>query len=280
MNRSRAMLGVVGSQPRSETITVTPEMAKKWLATNTKGNRPTSSRVVGCYARDMAAGRWQLTHQGIAFNKTGELVDGQHRLAAIVEADVPVEMVVSTGFDVEYDSPLDQGRVRGLNHVMHREFRWIATARVLHWMTLGQMGNVTYRLSVGEIQRSYELHQSAMDPVWSAIGTKLPGGVLAALCWTYPLFEDTTMSFAMQVRDGEMLGRGDPAYALRVWLERNRKASGSEFAFATLSCLRAAYEGGKLASVGVGPTAYRWACGKRRAMKIGATPDASTAALR
>ena len=60
----------------------------------------------------MRRGEWQVTHQGIAFDTTGALVDGQHRLAAIVEADQPVEMTVFTevpdgAFDV-----LDTGKRR------------------------------------------------------------------------------------------------------------------------------------------------------------------------
>ena len=38
-------------------------------------------------ARDMKAGHWRLTHQGIAFDPAGVLIDGQHRLWAIVESD-------------------------------------------------------------------------------------------------------------------------------------------------------------------------------------------------
>jgi hypothetical protein len=37
-----------------------------------------------------------VTHQGIAFDTQGVLVDGQHRLAAIIEADRPVELTVFT----------------------------------------------------------------------------------------------------------------------------------------------------------------------------------------
>lgn len=36
-----------------------------------------------------------MTHQGIAFDENGELVDGQHRLNAIVEANIPVQMNVT-----------------------------------------------------------------------------------------------------------------------------------------------------------------------------------------
>lgn len=62
---------------------ITPEAAKALLATS-PGNRIMSQSVVRLYARDMAAGNWQLTHQGLLLGKNGILLDGHHRLHAVV----------------------------------------------------------------------------------------------------------------------------------------------------------------------------------------------------
>ena len=56
---------------------ITPQLAETYLTANV-GNRPVLRRVVARYAREMAAGNWLLTHQGIAFDSQGKLVDGQH----------------------------------------------------------------------------------------------------------------------------------------------------------------------------------------------------------
>jgi len=42
----------------------------------------------------MASGNWRVTHQGIAFSSSGVLLDGQHRLHAIIETDMPIKMWV------------------------------------------------------------------------------------------------------------------------------------------------------------------------------------------
>lgn len=282
MNRSRAMLGLVGSEPRSEIMSVTPEMAAKWLSNNTATNRPISLAVVDSYARDMAAGRWDLTHQGIAFNQTGELVDGQHRLAAIVRSGATVRTVVSTGFAVEYNSPLDQGRLRTLNHVLRREHRWVAAVRVLYVLSEGTSIGNSKRRSLGDIQAAYDMHRSVVDEVWATTNKSIHAGVTAAVCWAFPFMPQDALSFAVQVRDGERLERGDPAYALRVWLERgsNRKNGPTDTALATLSCLRALYEGNTLANVHTGRTGYLWSCGKRRAAKVPGTPKPDVAPTR
>lgn len=80
-------------------ISVTPELAREWLEHNMKGNRPVQKSTVHSYARQMRCGTWNLTHQGIAFGENGELIDGQHRLHAVVEANVPVRMNVTTGVE-------------------------------------------------------------------------------------------------------------------------------------------------------------------------------------
>jgi hypothetical protein len=86
---------------RSKVQRITPERAEQWLAANT-ANRPVSKSTVRGFAEAMRRGDWLVTHQGIAFDTNGVLVDGQHRLAAIIEADLPVEMTVFS--DVEPDS--------------------------------------------------------------------------------------------------------------------------------------------------------------------------------
>jgi hypothetical protein len=48
-----------------------------------------------------------VTHQGIALDTDGVLIDGQHRLAAAVEADQPVDMLVITGVDAATFDVLD-----------------------------------------------------------------------------------------------------------------------------------------------------------------------------
>ena len=53
-----------------------------------------------------------VTHQGIAFDVNGVLVDGQHRLAAVIEADVPVELTVFTEVGEGTFDVLDTGKRR------------------------------------------------------------------------------------------------------------------------------------------------------------------------
>lgn len=94
-------------------MTVTPELAAHYLQNN-KSNRKLHPSHVARLADDIRSGRWQLTHQGIAINRHGELLDGQHRLRAIVATGVAVPMMVATGVISESAMGLmvDVGAVR------------------------------------------------------------------------------------------------------------------------------------------------------------------------
>jgi len=80
-------------QPYNEVIEVTPALAAAWLDQN-ENNRSINWNYVSQLSRDMKAGRFACTHQGIAFDTTGRLIDGQHRLWAVMEADQPVHIRV------------------------------------------------------------------------------------------------------------------------------------------------------------------------------------------
>jgi hypothetical protein len=79
--------------------------------------RSLSALRVSEYSREMLAGRWRLTHQGIALDPQGRLLDGQHRLRAVLEADlsqsgIVVPMMVTVGVPRDTFAVMDSGRPR------------------------------------------------------------------------------------------------------------------------------------------------------------------------
>lgn len=75
---------------------ITPEKADEYLSLNS-GNRSLRKSHIARLAAEMKQGNWQCTHQGIAFNDKGILIDGQHRLHAVKMSGVCVEMQVTRG---------------------------------------------------------------------------------------------------------------------------------------------------------------------------------------
>jgi hypothetical protein len=97
--------------PTVTTVTVTPAMATRWLETNDINRHVRQSRVEQ-YARDMTAGHWSPTVEPIKFPTTGTLLDGQHRLWAIVESGATVDLFVASGLDETTQHYMDSGIAR------------------------------------------------------------------------------------------------------------------------------------------------------------------------
>lgn len=98
----------------AQRMLVTPEMAARWLESANTHNRKVSQPTVDAYARDMVEGRWEETNQGIAFSTGGVLLDGQHRLWAIVQADLGVWMWVFFNVSKSAQLVVDQNRPRSV----------------------------------------------------------------------------------------------------------------------------------------------------------------------
>lgn len=137
--------------PTTTVETISPATAAAWLEHNTH-NRTLDPRTVAVYARDMAAGRWHFTGEAVKWSTGGVLLDGQHRLAAVVESGVPVKMVVVRGLVPESQDSMDIGRRRtagdalGL-HGEKRSTNLAATAKLI--LTDGDRRN--YRPTQSEV---------------------------------------------------------------------------------------------------------------------------------
>lgn len=113
---------------KTEIVVVTPSQAKKWLERNTD-NRHITPSVVGGLADAIRRGEWILSHQGIAFGKDGKLLDGQHRLLAILEANLAVKMAVTWDVDNEAFKVMDIGKKRTVSDILNVSQSLAAVAR-------------------------------------------------------------------------------------------------------------------------------------------------------
>jgi hypothetical protein len=94
--------------------TITPEYAQSILSSCNNSNRQLRHWWSEGLAAAIKRGEWVTTHQGLAFTEDGELVDGQHRLMAVVIAKTPVQMMVSHGVPKTAFSVMDIGAKRNI----------------------------------------------------------------------------------------------------------------------------------------------------------------------
>lgn len=78
---------------------ITPEKAAEYLEKNTNNYRRLNKHKVAVYAEDIRTGNWETNGESVVFGEDGILKDGQHRLAAVVEANKPIMVVVVRGVD-------------------------------------------------------------------------------------------------------------------------------------------------------------------------------------
>lgn len=92
-------------------VEVTPELARAWLDRG-NFNRPPSQTTIARYVRQIKAGLWKRTHQGLAFTQAEILIDGQHRLHAIIQTGMTLPMLVFINEPTENFEFIDCGRNR------------------------------------------------------------------------------------------------------------------------------------------------------------------------
>ena len=133
---------------------ITPATARKYLQGNVE-NRVINWAWVKALADALRRGEWKLTHQGIAITGSGRLLDGQHRLLAIVEADLPATMMVTREVDADAYAGMDIGRKRRLGEVLGLPQGMAAVARFL--------------ATVEDTQRAAGLTPQYVQPIAEAI---------------------------------------------------------------------------------------------------------------
>jgi len=212
---------------------VTPELAARFLEANTH-NRKLSEDRVRDYARDMLAGHWPYNGETIKVAEDGTIIDGQHRLAAIVLSNAMVEMEVITGLPMEVQATVDTGRRRSVGDTLtlqgEQYSRNLAaiTAKVWQW------DNKNYRFStrpsptaaeaLETLEKYPSLRRSA--ELGHRVALSFRPARASVLGTAHHLFlqidPDATALFMAQLETGADLAHGHPVLALRNRFTQDR----------------------------------------------------------
>ncbi len=149
---------------KTDIIKVTPAIAKKWLETNTENNRNLDTRHVNAMAYDMTTGKWrQDTGEAIKFDRNGKLIDGQHRLHAIVKANFTTYMLVVTNLKEEVFAVIDTGKRRSGSDTFHihgTKYATLLPAAIKMYLGLSSGALDPHRASKTEVHGS---NQALLD---------------------------------------------------------------------------------------------------------------------
>lgn len=200
---------------------VTPETAESWLARK-QINRASSDRRVQAYARAMVAREWAVTNQGAGFDVANRLIDGEHRLRAVILSRTPVLMLVVRGLPPDVQAKVDFNRTRsaadqglmtaGIDHNRERT----SYARVLHLISTA-WADQSAVFSPSEKNAWVLKYQREIEWAVATFPSShpfAPAPVISAWAYAYGATPNIAQ-WVSQYLDGTGLERGDPLLALR-----------------------------------------------------------------
>lgn len=219
--------------PHYEVVEVTPALAEKWLAESNTHNRKTRPRTVDSYATDMVNGDWCDDGTPIQFSRNGTVLNGQHRLRAVVKSGVTLRVLVVSNLPEEVQESMDTGIPRSFADVLtlrgEKDAHNLATAvrRVHLWEAGVRTDNrmpVSTRQLLKTLDRYPDLRESMLIARRGNAKTGIPAAWLALAHWMFRrIDEEDAEFFFARLADGLYLGPNDSIYALRQTAERARK---------------------------------------------------------
>lgn len=147
---------------------VTPEKARLMLQARYAGQRKLSDSDVRRWARDMAAGNWTLSPDGVAFDTVGQLVNGQHRLHAIIRSNTNQILLIVRGLPTRSYDAMDTGKKRTFGDLLRsRQYKYAneiaAMVRLIHQYAASGDPNARLNASLPVLSAFLDRHLDIND---------------------------------------------------------------------------------------------------------------------
>ena len=234
------------TKPKAKPVSVmvrrfTPKQAQKLLDKSEEmandgtalRNRPVNSHRVHRYSEMMRDGQWKMTGEPIQIHSDGYLLNGQHRLHAMVDAGIELDIVVVENVDDDSFRVMDTGMARRpsdaiLDLDVPSKTTVMASARLLVALDAGlsianshELRLVTRQDQADFVAANLEWYQNniarAVKVGTHRIGTTTAWAAFLKLTDSAGA-ADKGIEFLDGVASGVNLDDGDPRLALRSWL--------------------------------------------------------------
>jgi hypothetical protein len=261
------MADLKSPEPSFERVLVGRHEAEELLGTNIH-NRNIRDRRVRNYAIDMVTGKWLEVGEAIKFAKDGTMLDGQHRLLALIKAtgsepirlgvheykpikDLKIWFNVVRGLDKHSQRAMDIGAGRSLADVLQLEYGETSThnlaaiLRIIHSWQSGYRKQIAKRelATNATILAFYEQDPDTFRHLVNVVKAehrRIPLAPTVLALSHYILEErdaEDAQVFFDRLADGQGLFKGDPIYELRERLKdlQNERGSGHRYVAYTLA---------------------------------------------
>jgi hypothetical protein len=213
-----------------ELKTITPALAKKLLENNI-GNRALTAWHVDELVKEIKAGRWKVNGDMIRIGISGRILDGQHRLTAIIKSGMTIQTWVMEGLADDIFDTIDVGKKRSggdtLGCLGEKNAYRLTSALILvdKYITGRVEKSLTY--SNGEMEELLAKYPEVRDSIQTNVKGKkliLPS-VMDACHYLFSRKDPAAANLFMErVLRGSGLEEGEPEYVLREKLVSNSLA--------------------------------------------------------
>ena len=253
---------------KTEIKYIGPDEAKEILSRNTENNRNLSINSVQTLARAMSNGEWKLNGETIIIDSDGKLINGQHRMSAVIESGQTVPFLICYGVDPSSFTSIDCGRTRtagdifssaGISNANAAASICNGVLNYRHSISLnggkGGSWNTSIRFTKEELVKEYRKHECEYSfavhnsKMCKEICKPSIAGIMAALA----LIEagkdkEKVNEFWRPVVTGEMLTSKDPRYVIRerfIKIKSNQNVRPTQYALmlTALKCWNKYIEG-------------------------------------
>jgi hypothetical protein len=225
---------------------ITPAIAKRELEEQEKriangeyNQRRINEDTVAKYANDMKQGHWLFNNQGIGYDERGNLVDGRHRLWAIVKAGVPVKMLVVKGMEgpqnggaskMSLMDTIDCGRVRTVQNKLQIDGVKSASAMSAGARAIGLLccQPEVKKFSIITIREILAIYGPGLEKVFHCFQTALcRGALLGPLAMYHEMKPRKAVEFCTTYATMVGMEQGSPVLAVKKYMEIH-KTSGTD----------------------------------------------------
>jgi hypothetical protein len=212
---------------KAELKTITPDWAREILNEKNAGNRAMSRLHVETLAKEISKGRWKVNGDTICLNGN-RLIDGQHRLAAVVQSGIAIQSFVIEGLPSDVFDTKDIGKRRSPGDTLgvrgeQNACRLAACLVMIDKYMTGRVDKgVTYsNTEIEELLEKYPEARNSLQTTHGKTGLLTP----SVLDSCHYLFSRKNLQladeFVQKVTHGTGLQDGEPWYVLRERLVRN-----------------------------------------------------------
>lgn len=212
-----------------EIVLLTPERANELLEHNTH-NRPINDQHVHRIAAQIKGGKWRYNGDTIKVSDDGAVLDGQHRLWAVIEAKEPIQTIIVYGIEREAFSTIDTLRrprsgadvIALSGTTRHRNVIASALAWLIRWQrnALEDYKAPQYRVENSDIEAAFVAHPGIVRAIERAMATR---GIANAsiIGFVYYILANRSPELAERMietlREPGRTGVEDPFFRLRAY---------------------------------------------------------------